>query len=161
MTQPEKKAAPPKFLVCVDQHEESLAALKFACLRAVTRGAIVELVHIMPPADFQTLGMVADRMNEERRSEAEQLLKRLSNEAIQLYGVSPLAVLREGNPGDEILKLVGEMGDVSILIIGTAQHMKGRGKLAAWMAQQLGQKLFVPLLMVPGNLTEDQIKALM
>jgi hypothetical protein len=156
-TQP---VASPKFLVCVDQHDESVAALKFACLKATTRGAIVDIIHILPPADFQTLGMVAERMSEERRTEGEQLLRRLSEEAQRLYGVPTGLILREGSAGDELIKVISEMQDVSVLIVGTAHHMKGRGKLAAWLAQQLGQKLFIPLLMVPGNLTEDQIRAL-
>jgi len=161
MIQPKEDMPVPKFLVCVDQHEESVAALKFACLKAFTRGAVVDIVHILPPADFQTLGMIADRMNEERRAEGEILLKRLSSEAVEHYGITPGLILREGSTGDELLKLISEMADVSVLIVGTAHHMKGRGKLAAWLAQQLGQKLFIPLLMVPGNLTDDQIKALM
>ena len=152
---------PPKFLVCVDQHDESIAALTFACMRACTRGAVVDIVHVLPPADFQTLGMIADRMSEDRRSEGKQLLGRLSDEAEKISHVMPGLILREGNVGDELLKVVEELANVSILIIGTAHHTKGRGKLAAWLAQQLGQKLFVPLLMVPGNLNEDQIKALM
>lgn len=154
-------ATPPRFLVCVDQHAESVAALKFACLRAKTRGAIVDLVHVLPPADFQTLGMIADRMSEERRSEGEKLLNRLKNEAEQLYGISPGTLLREGGVGDELLRTATDAGNISIIIIGTAQHTKGRGKLASWLAQQLGQKLFIPLLMVPGNLTDEQIQALM
>jgi hypothetical protein len=161
MINPKHEIAPPKFLVCVDQHEESVAALKFACLKAITRGAIVDVVHILPPADFQTLGMIADRMNEERRVEGERLLKRLAEEAQQQYGITPGLILREGSAGDELLKVLAEMKDVSVLIVGTAHHMKGRGKLAAWLAGQLGQKLFIPLLMVPGNLSEDQIRVLM
>jgi nucleotide-binding universal stress UspA family protein len=150
----------PKFLVCVDQHEESFAALKFACLRAITRNALVDILHVLPPADFQTLGMIADRMSEDRRAEAEQLLKRLSTEANVLYGVTPGLILREGSAGDEIVKVVEEEQDVSAIVIGTANHTKGRGKLAAWLAQQLGQKLYIPLLMVPGNLNDEQIRAL-
>ena len=151
----------PKYLVCVDQHEESMAALKFACLRAITRGAIVELIHVLPPADFQTLGSIAERMSEERRQVGEQLLNHLSDESQKLYGITPGLILREGSAGDEILKTLNEATDVSVLVVGTAQHMRGRGRLASWLAGQLGQKLFIPLLMVPGNLTDDQLRALM
>lgn len=151
----------PKFLVCVDQHEESVAALKFACLKAISRGAIIDIVHVLPPADFQTLGMIADRMSEEQRAEGETLLKKLRDEAQRLYGITPGLILREGSTGDELIRVVEEMQDVSLLIVGTAHHMKGRGKLAAWLAQQLGQKLYIPLLMVPGNLNDEQIKVLM
>ncbi len=161
MIHPQPTPKPPKFLVCVDAHEESVAALKFACLKAITRGAIVDIIHILPPADFQTLGIIADRMTEERRAEGELLLRRLSDEAQKLYGITPGLILRQGSAGDEILRTLGELTDISVLIVGTAQHMRGRGQLAAWLAQQLGQKLFIPLLMVPGNLTDDQLRALM
>ncbi len=151
----------PKFLVCVDQHNESRAALKFACLRGVTRGAIVDIIHVIPPADFQTLGAIAERMSEERRQEGEQVLKQHAAIAKNLYDITPSLILKEGGAGDEILKAIEEMGDVSVVVIGTAHHGKGRGKLAAWLAQQLGQKLFIPLLMVPGNLSDEQLQSLM
>lgn len=161
MIKPQPLNAIPKFLVCVDEHEESLAALKFACLKALTRGAIVDVIHILPPADFQTLGAIAERMSEDRKMEGEKLLKHLSDKAQQLYGIVPNLILREGSTGDEIIKTIEEMKDVSVLVVGTANHMRGRGRLASWLAQQLGQKLFIPLLMVPGNLTDDQLQALM
>ncbi len=151
----------PKYLVCVDQHDESRAALKFACLRGVTRGVIVDIIHVIPPADFQTLGAIAERMSEERRQEGENILSQHANIAKSLYDITPGLILKEGSAGDEILKAIEEMGDVSVIVIGTAHHSKGRGKLAAWLAQQLGQKLFIPLLMVPGNLSDEQLQSLM
>lgn len=152
---------PPKYLVCVDQHEESRSALKFACLRGVTRGAIVDIIHVIPPADFQTLGAIADRMSEERQQEGKAILQQHATIAQVNYGITPSLILRDGSAGDEILRTVEELGDVSVIVIGTAHHTKGRGKLAAWLAQQLGQKLFIPLLMVPGNLTDEQLQSLM
>jgi len=82
-------AKPPKFLVCVDQHEESRSALKFACLRGVTRGTIVDIIHVIAPADFQTLGMIADRMQEERRQEGENILKLHADIAKSVYNITP------------------------------------------------------------------------
>ena len=152
---------PPKFLVCVDQHDESISALKFACLRGVTRGAIIDIIHVIAPTDFQTLGVIADRMMEERRQEGEAILRKHADTAKTLYGLDVSLILRQGSSGDEIMRALEELGDVSVLVIGTANHTRGRGKLAAWLAQQLGQKLFIPLLMVPGNLTDEQLQSLM
>ena len=157
ITNPKEK---PKFLVCVDAHDESIAAMKFACLKAANRGAEVELIHIIAPVDFQTLGIIADRMSEERKKEGEALLQRMEREALTHYGITPTLTLKQGSAGEELLKTIEEKNDFSILIIGTALHTKGRGKLAAWLAQQLGQRLFIPLVMVPGNLTEEQLEAL-
>lgn len=152
---------PPKFLVCVDKNEESIAALRFSCLKAKMRGAIIDLIHVLPPDDFQTLGSIAERISEERRLEGQRMLEELGAKVEAINGVKPGMILREGEAGEEIIKTISELSDISLLIIGTAHHMRGRGKLAAWLAGQLGQKLFIPLLMVPGNLTEEQIQGLM
>lgn len=149
----------PKYMVCVDGQEESKVALRLACMKAVGRNGMVDMLHVIPPADFQTLGAVADRMREERRKEGEDLLKRLANDASAAYGITPAMVLREGNAGDEIIAAALEDHDVIMLVLGIAQG-GGRGKLSAWLAGQLGNKLFTPLLMVPGNLTDQQLMSL-
>ncbi len=147
-----------KYLVCVDQREESRVALRLACMKAVARGSTVGMLHVIPPTDFQTLGAIADRMREERRAEAEKLLKNLADEAAAAFGVRPGIILREGPVGEEILAAALEDADVNMIVIGIAQA-SGRGTLASWLAGQLGHKLFIPLLMVPGNLTDQQLQS--
>lgn len=149
-----------RYLVCVDEHEESRVALRLACMKANARGLEVSMVHVITPADFQTLGAIADRMREERRREGQQLLDQLAGEAFATYGIKPKTLLREGPTGDEILQTALEDVDVNIIVIGMAQQAAGRGKLASWLAVQLGSKLFIPLLMVPGNLTDQQLHSL-
>lgn len=149
-----------KYLICVDSREESRVCLKLGCMKAKTRGGGVILLHVITPADFQTLGAVADRMREERKAEGDQLLKRLSDEAATAYGVAPSAVLREGEIGEEIIEVAKQDGNVIMVVIGTAHHTSGRGSLASWLAGQLGSKLLTPLLMVPGNLTDEQLQSL-
>ncbi|MDX1975533.1 MAG: universal stress protein [Rickettsiales bacterium] len=151
---------PPRYMVCVDHREESRTALRLACMKALARSGSVVIVHVIPPADFQTLGAIADRMREERKKEGEELLQTLINEAAAHYGVTPAPVLREGAAGDEIVANALEDHDVIMLVIGVASHNNGRGKLSAWLASQLGNKLLVPLLMVPGNLTDEQLQSL-
>lgn len=149
-----------KYLACVDPREESLVCLKLACMKAKTRGGTVVLLHVIQPADFQTLGTVADRMREERQAEGEQLLKRLSNEAATAYGIAPATLLREGEIGEEIIEAANADADIIMVMIGSAHHTSGRGSLAGWLAGQLGSKLLTPLLLVPGNLTDEQLRNL-
>lgn len=153
-------AKAPKYLACVDGREESRVALRLACMKAKSRGGSVGILHIIEPVDFQTLGGVAERMREERKLEAEKLLKTLSDEASAAYGITPTPMLREGATGDEIVAASLEDHDVIMLVIGVAQQNNAPGKLAAWLAGQLGSKLFIPLLMVPGNLTDQQLQGL-
>ncbi|NBX04205.1 MAG: universal stress protein [Alphaproteobacteria bacterium] len=151
---------PAKYLVCVDNREESHAALRLACMKARVRNGSVEMLHIIPPADFQTLGMIADRMREERHNEAQELLDSLSTMAQENYGVTPVQCLREGPIGDEIVSVAMDDNDITMIVIGTAQQHSGRGSLAGWLASQLGSKLLIPLLLVPGNLTDFQLENL-
>jgi len=158
--QPASALASAKYMVCVDNHEESRVALRLACMKAVARGSRVGMLHVVPPADFQTLGAIADRMREERRREGEQLLAALADEAMANFGIRPHLLLREGSAGDEVLAAALEDPEISMLVIGIAQQGSGRGTLASWLAGQLGHKLLVPLLMVPGNLTDQQLQTL-
>lgn len=149
-----------KFLVCVDHREECKVALRLACMKARSRSGAVDIVHVITPGDFQTLGAVANRMREERKSEGEQLLAKLANEAATIYGIAPRTLLREGEIGEEIIAATVADPDIIVLVIGIAYQSKNRGGLAAWLAGQLGGKLLTPLLMVPGNLTDEQLRNL-
>jgi nucleotide-binding universal stress UspA family protein len=162
-TQPQIRTAikATKYLVCVDAREESKIALRLACMKANARGSEICMLHVIQPADFQTLGAIADRMREERKQEGQELLNTLAEEAYGTYGIRPGGLLREGSIGDEIIAAANDDTDVNMIALGIAQQgNSGRGKLAAWLAGQLGSKLFVPLLMVPGNLTDQQLQTL-
>lgn len=149
-----------KYLVCVDHREESRVALRLACMKAKARNASIDLLHVINLGDFQTLGGVAERMREEQTAEAQGLLNSLAEDMRLTYGITPGIVLREGNIGDVILNVANEDALTIIIYLGIAQQSSSRGTLAAWLAGQLGSKLFIPLLMVPGNLTDQQLETL-
>ena len=71
---------PPRYLVCVDYRSESKTALRLACMKAKARGGSVSMVHVIAPEDFHTFGSVSDRMKEEKRAEAETLLRQPHNQ---------------------------------------------------------------------------------
>lgn len=151
---------PAKYLVCVDHRDESHVALRLACMKSRVRNGSVEILHVIAPGEMQALGMIADKMREEQLAEGAALLKTLADKAEELYNVRPHENLREGNIGDEIINAAMEDTDLTMIVIGTAPLSAGRGQLASWMATQLGDKLLIPLLMVPGNLTDYQLENL-
>jgi nucleotide-binding universal stress UspA family protein len=162
----EQHSSPPiagasKLLVCVDTSAEAKAALTLTALKAKRRGDVLEMLHVMEPvADVQSLFSVVDRVREERRAEGEALLQELAQWCQDTAGITPSLQLKEGRVGEVILSTVLEDPDVNLLILGAAHSSDGRGKLLGWLAAQLGDKLLVPLMLVPGNLTEQQINAL-
>jgi len=149
-----------KYLVCVDKSESSRVALHFACKKALKRGGVVEILHIVTPADMQNLFGVMGKMREEQRQEAEILVKSLSESAFQYAGITSEIHIREGRLGEEIINATLEDSNVNMLVLGAAANSKERGQLINWLAEKLGDRLLIPLMIVPGNLTDLQIDEL-
>ncbi len=154
---PEHGPGRAKFLVCVDAAPQSRVAVRFACLRARnTKGAVV-LLSVIEPAEFQHWMAVENVMRDERREEAEHLLHDLAAEVNEWAGVMPVLSVREGRTGDEILAAIEEDPSINFLVVGAAPPEPKRGKLISWLAGQLSGRLSVPLVIVPGNLSDEQL----
>lgn len=151
---------PTKFLVCIDRQEASRVALRFACMKAKKRGGIVDILHVMEPVDNQTLLSVTDAMKEEQHAEAEALITQLCNDAFYHFGIQPNGLIREGKIGEEILKTAKEDEGVNMIVLGVAPKSSNRGKLIAWLSNQFGDRLIMPIMLVPGNLTTEQMQEL-
>jgi nucleotide-binding universal stress UspA family protein len=148
------------FLVVVDSTEEMSVALRFAARRAANTNGRVALLYVMEPADFQHWMAVEEKMREERRAEAEHALQVLAADVNALTGGMPIIYLREGKASDLIVKLVEEEPDISILVLGAGTGKKGPGPLVASLAGNLSGKFPIPITVVPGNLSLEQIDAL-
>lgn len=148
------------FLCVVDSSAEMRCALRFACRRARGTGGRVALLYVMEPAELQHWMAVEEKWREERREEAERTLNALAAEVNELTGTMPVLYLREGKPGDEIVKLIKEEPQISILVLGAGTDRKGPGPLVSSIAGKLSGKFPIPITVVPGNLTPEQIDAL-
>lgn len=148
-------------MVCVDGRKECRVALRLACMKVNARSGQITLLHVVPPVDFQTLGAIADRMRIERMKEGEALLANLSSEAQETFGITPTLLLVEGSAGDKIVETVRNDPNIIILVLGISQQQHSDiGKLSSWLAGQLNSGLLIPILMVPGNLTDQQLSTL-
>lgn len=148
------------FLVVVDATEEMKLALRFACRRAQHTGGRIALLYVTQPADFQHWAAVAEKMRDEEREEAERVLNALAADVNELIGLMPVLYVREGNPSDEIVKLIEEEPQISILVLGAGTDKKGPGPLVSSLAGKMAGQFPVPITVVPGNLTIEQIDAL-
>ena len=148
------------FLVVVDETEEMEVALRFACRRARHTGGRVALLYVVEPADFQHWMAVEDLMREEGRQEAEAVLQKYSAEVQEWSGKTPVFYLREGKLRDELLKLIDEDQSISVLVLGAATGTEGPGPLISSLAGKMTSDLRVPLTIVPGYLTDEQLESL-
>jgi nucleotide-binding universal stress UspA family protein len=147
---------PLRFLVCVDSSEESFTALKMACIKARKRAGVIDILHVVEKETGQSLFSVSDKIRQEKLDAAQKMLKSLAEFAEDITGQQPNLLLREGGIGDTIVKTCEEQQGVNLIVLGVAVG-GARGKLIAWLASQLGDKLIMPMLLVPGNLTDQQL----
>lgn len=160
MAEPGKPAAQRVFLVVVDESEEMRLALRYASLRAKSVGGRVALLYVIEPSDFVQWMAVEDLEKEERRAAAEILMQELANEVNRITNTLPMLYLREGSRRDELLKLIAEDPTISILVLAASTAPTGPGPLIQALTSKFINKLRVPVTIVPGNLTEEQLEAL-
>ncbi len=148
------------FLVVVDNSEEMKVALHFACRRSKTSGGRIALLHVQEPADFQHWMAVEEIMREEKREEAEELLQTLSAEVHEWSGKMPSFYLREGDRREELVKLLDEEPSVSILVLGAGVGRGGPGPIIDYLLSRGTSQLHVPITLVPGSLSDEEIIAI-
>ena len=149
-----------KFLVVVDDTPECRKALRFACRRAQRTGGQVALLRVLRPADFQHWLAVEKRMEEEATEEAEELLRSLANQARENWGLEVEVKVSQGETYDVVLKLIEEDSAIRILVLGAAPGGEGPGPLVSQLAGKISGGMRVPITVVPGNLSDQQIDEL-
>ncbi|MGZ8996702.1 MAG: universal stress protein [Rhodospirillales bacterium] len=147
------------FLCVVDEGSELHQALRFACHRARKTGGRVALLYAIEPAEFQHWMAVRNLMEAERREQAEELLQVVSAVVQKLSGTTPVVYIREGPLKDELMQLIAEEPDISVLVLAAAAGTDDPGQVISHIMKNIG-RLRVPVTIVPGNLTDDQIDAL-
>lgn len=155
-----KKQQERIFLVVVDNSDEMRVALRYAGLRAKATGGRVALFTAIEPAESHTWQAVGELMEEEQRAEAEAMMQRFAEEVVKLSGKTPVIFIRPGMARDALLKLIDEEPTVSILILAAGIGRGGPGPLIAALTGKFFPKLTIPLTIVPGTLTDEEIDAL-
>jgi nucleotide-binding universal stress UspA family protein len=152
--------APRVFLVVVDESAEMPVALYYASRRAQRTGGRVALLRVIPREESHGLASVEALMREEAQQEAEQLLQRLAKSVVDEIGALPILYIKEGSSRDELMELVTHDPSISILVLAAGTGPEGPGPLISFLATKGMSKLRIPVTIVPGNLTHEQIDAI-
>ena len=86
-------------------------------------------------------------------------MSKISQEVLETSGFLPIVYIREGRRSDELLALIEEEPSISILVLAANTGPEGPGPLVTALTGKLAVKLRVPVTLVPGNLTPEQIGA--
>ena len=145
-----------KFLIIADDTAEFAKVLRLASKRAEKVGGSILLLHIIPPADFQHWTSVKDIMEEEAMEEAVELVESHANEIKRISGLDAETVIRKGKPEEVISEIIAEDHDIHLLVLG-ADVDGDPGPLIRSFREVLLNVLHMPVLVVPGNMTEEEI----
>ncbi|MEQ8196270.1 MAG: universal stress protein [Rhodospirillales bacterium] len=149
------------FLCVIDDTAEMHKALRFASRRAVRKNGQVALLYVVEPADFQHWMSVEKLMREEGLERAKEKLREVSREAMALTGTEPITYIREGTRSDELLKLIEEEKDISVLVLGAGTGKEGPGPLVSSFIDKMSSGEFrIPVTIVPGSLQDEDIDAI-
>jgi nucleotide-binding universal stress UspA family protein len=152
-----------KFLVIVDESPEGETALYYAARRAQrTSGRLALLFVIQHPEMTHWLG-VEEAFREEQYNKARAVFRLLSRK-LKNWGfeeIIPEEIIREGHKAEEIVRLIEEDKDFGILVLGASADPSGPGPLVSLLAAGAKAGTFpIPVTIVPGNLTLEEIAGL-
>lgn len=151
---------PRIFLVVLDDTPEMPVALRFAARRAQATGGRVALFACMEPSDFGHWQAVDELFEREQRREIEDLLMRYAEQVNELTGHIPALYIRHGSRREELVKLLEEEPSISILVLAASRGGRGPGPLISALTGKLRKQLTVPMTIVPGTLSDEEIDAL-
>jgi hypothetical protein len=149
--------APRKFLVIVDKTPEHKVALRFATRRAQHTGGRVTLMCPAQLPDFQQWRGVEEIMRDEAHAEAESMLYEAAKTVNELSGILPELVIPYGLATECVFQLLKADKAISILVLASGTAKEGPGPLVAMFATAVQG---IPVTIVPGNFTDEQVDTL-
>jgi nucleotide-binding universal stress UspA family protein len=150
----------PKCLVIVDDSAEWDRAVYYASRWAIRGGGGVVMLRIIETDDQnqQWLG-VADIMRAEAHEEANVALDRAAGRANGIAAITPERVIREGDPTEQVLDVIDQDVDIAMLVLAANPGAEGPGPIITMMAGAAGS-FPIPVVIVPGDLSDEDIDAL-
>jgi nucleotide-binding universal stress UspA family protein len=150
----------PKCLVIVDDTAEWDRAVYYASRWALRVGGGVVMLRIIEIEDQnqQWLGVV-DIMRAEAMEDADAALDRASGRANGIAAITPERVIREGDPTEQILDVIDKDVDIAMLVLAANPGPEGPGPITTMIAGVVGS-FPIPVVMVPGDLSDEDIDAL-
>ena len=146
------------YLVVIDETPEAECALRFAARRAVKTGGGVEILALVPRPDFVQWGGVMATIEEEARQRVEGLVAGAAGTLLAESGITPSITVRQGDGPKVVREMIEANPDIAALVLGAGTG-GAPGPLVTHFAADPGA-LSVPLMLIPGSLSQEQIDRL-
>ena len=144
------------YLVVVDETKEASVALRFAARRAAKTGGAIQIVALIPPAEFVQWGGVQATIEEEAHQRAEALLAGAAGSLMEETGIRPSITVRSGDPVQVVRKMLADDNKIAALVLGAAAS-GAPGPLVSHFAGTDAGSLPCPVMVIPGSLSREAI----
>ena len=147
------------YLVVVDDSEEARIALRFAARRAGKTNGRVEVLGIVEPQDFVQFGGVQAAMEEEQRLRIEGVVSAAIGEILDESGLEANIIVRQGELVRTVRDYLADRSDVAALVLGAAPSGNPGPLVGSFCGNDSG-KLPVPVMLIPGSLSDERLEQL-
>lgn len=148
-----------KFLVLLDDSQECLNAMRFAAMRAANSSSGVVILSVIPTEDIQHGFGVADVMRAEARERIEAHYEVFAKWMRTRPKIEPELVIREGDPAEELLKLLSEDPEIGIVALGVSSDKSAKNPVLTRLLRDVAL-LPCPITIVPGDISKERLEAI-
>lgn len=147
------------YLVVVDDSDESRLAQRFAGRRASRTHGNVHLVVVTEPQQFVAWGGVQATIEAEAQEKAEAIAVAACEALHYDFGISPKVSVRQGEPVTVVREVLAEDMDIAALVLGAAASGPPGPLVTHFTGNDCGM-MQVPLMLIPGSLTIEEVDRL-
>ncbi len=155
-----KNQSKPTIVVCLDTSSNSNIVLLYACQIAKKSCFAVQILAVMD-APAKGLLFASKMMEKDKRIQTERKLKKIIEVASKETGIIPAISIREGDVVREIAAEIKSIPEAVMLILGKSYSHQSDNNVLPKLSSQIGNKIKVPVLIVPENLNEKDLFTLM
>lgn len=148
------------YLILADDSEEFAVALHYAAVSGRIKYANVAVLRVLAETEFQPWGGVEERMKAEQMEEAEAQMAAVADKVEAVHGDRPQILIEEGAKAEAVIRVLENDKVITKLILAGSTNPSGPGPLIEYFAGHGIEELNVPLVIVPGHLSEEQIEGL-
>ena len=140
-------------LVYVDESEEFLEAMNYACELAHAEKLGIILLYIIQDENFRHWKGVENIMREEQKSKAKEVLEKYITFIKNNYKLNVKSYIKTGEKLEVLIRtLNGKRPKVKNLVLGLAMDKTENNKVISSLTGILRKKLTLPIIIVPGKI---------
>ena len=140
-------------LVYVDESDEFLEAMQYACELAKAESLGIILLYIIQDENFRHWKGVENIMRQEQENEAKEVLEKYITYIKNNYKLHVKSYIKAGEKLEVLIKtLNGKRPKVKNLVLGLAMDKIENNKVISSLTGIFRKKLTLPIIIVPGKI---------